>query len=413
MKKKTLKVLVCAIVLLVCITGCGKTRSDKLAEMYENEYGMSEEEASEWAEYENEFYEEMNESGDQYSDEAQSEEEFEENITLVKVKDEVKNAALTDNICQVYDAVIKTDGTMNLKDVFNLIQESTDFEVSIDCNEGAVVNGIGFNSYKITDEYGKTVCYIEAFNDTSATNDAFNQLVLRMEKADDGVHAYNFFMASGIMDIYNKVEPYKAEEAKAYHQRIDEIGGEVRYDAIENFLTSHGVTHIQKISDDTYGFISFDATPVAKFDGNEEQYKYTNWQVSYDGSTGNMSTIFSRTYIGAVDDFVAAGSVSPLFEEMDEETKQAVIDAAIDGIDNDTIYGDRVSGVEFVSFAYDNEKNLHEILKDDQDRYIETEVSLSYTSNGHITADGTKSWYNDTYNSIDDVIAEYGLTIIE
>lgn len=337
---------------------------------------------------------------------------------LAQIAQEISEAPLTAELYQVYDAVIKTDGSLTVSEAFEVIQQGTDFEVSLDVSYGDEVNDVvRCNYYNVRDEDKKTVCRLVAYDEIDKDNDDFSLKVVNVEPGK-GIHFYNCILPSGIVPVFNNSsKPENDDEVAASKKRLEEMGGEVPVDKIEDWLRSHGVTHIQNMDDwNAYVFSVFPKESFMVIDGTKEILKAISWTIKYNESEGYMSVISTSVSIGPRGIFNFDPAM-PLFSELDDAVKAETIAMAEDGIYNNWNYGSKVSGLQFQTFAQSTKRGKKEkfynIFTDDQQRYVAIDVSVDYTYGGTIAPVAADMWDGKFFNSIEECMKEYELTLVE
>ena len=166
------------------LIGCGKSEEEQAAEYYEEQLGMSSEEAEELA---NSFYGEEEET-----------EEKEVEFTLYEASDVIQNSNIADGLVQINEVVLKEDGSMTLDKAIEALQKSKEgenFTFVIDNNfyqsDGLVDVGGSktVTVYRLTqEEYEQEgreshyeLCRIIAYNPTNEMTENGKLLVVNIE----------------------------------------------------------------------------------------------------------------------------------------------------------------------------------------------------------------------------------------
>ena len=171
MKRKYM-ITVC-VVLAVLLTGCG-SRKDRLSDEYQQMWGMSKEEADEMAEMMDEALAEEEEMAKSQAEEQKKKEASLDAITLVGASKEIKSSKLGDDLIQIGDVVVKTDGTLTVGELnkelqacFNSKLVSGNEEVTDVSLENATSFGTPFVSIlSVKDEAENPICSIKYINPT-------------------------------------------------------------------------------------------------------------------------------------------------------------------------------------------------------------------------------------------------------
>lgn len=127
MKRKTLITMVGTMALLMAVSGCGqKSKAEQAAEYYQEEFGMTKEEAEQLAnEFDDAGLYDLEETGNQKS-ESQKSDQQENTFKLFDVMPEIENSKIGDGIVQVNDVLLHDDGTMTLGEAIDKLKNSED-----------------------------------------------------------------------------------------------------------------------------------------------------------------------------------------------------------------------------------------------------------------------------------------------
>lgn len=405
MKSKVIITLMILTLSTSALLGCGKSRKERLSEEYQQYFGMTEDEADAMAEAFSGAYEEEGGVDSEVSKERAYISELEQK-PLTEVAPEIASAAISDNLYQVYGAVIPTDGSVTLREAIDLIQAGTDFNIHTTTQEGAVKSGIEVSSHSICDESGGAVCKLMTMNLTEGPSDVFEQVIVGVEPGY-GIHLLNCFLPSGVVTCYENDYPKNDVVEAARVERIEKMGGDIRYDSIEEFAYAHGVESLKKSSNLSWYSETITDTPIVVDENGDEYYKKVRVTFGYQESTGNMSEV-DRT-----EDILKEGSWWTLYDielnDLSDEVVAATAEAVREEFLADIVYGDSLGELEFVKLSPDTDGRIYAVYINNGNEYVAMPVGFDYYVGEGIVPKPSGSWYNDRYATLTELEEKYEL----
>lgn len=397
MKKKALLFLV-GCLCAASLTGCGKSRMEKVTEFLQRDLEISREEAEDIAElFEEEDFEE--EKSDKKEKKSKKEEKNSQ-YDLVEVSDEIVNSTIMDSIIQIYDAVIPIDGSMTLGEVRQAIDDVTGFDVKLGSNqsEDSLVEA-GLSGVSFEDEDGEPICYFTCVNPTNAPMKLVDCPVISFS-AGHGIHSLNTFYPGNICDGTNSYPFLQNTESPEYLERLKTYPT-LKYEEIQAFLEAQGAEDVT-FYNGTFSFEYLTKKPEYEEDG-EAMYPSVTVKLSVDMSTAKcVSVYFDKSWYPA-DSHWLSYNVETLGELTDEQ---------LDKLENDMQEARKEQidePIRLYGSIYEegSMSGLHIISQTQSGQFLCDDVSVYMTYDGNIDH-GTIQEYSffspETYSSIDELM---------
>ncbi len=179
------------------LAGCGKSERDKAVDAYQEELGLSKDEAEDLADAFAGF------SGDEPIDDSDNpvQQEEESQIELVEPSSQIVNSNIKDPIIQVYNAVIPLDGSITVGEMINRVNEGTDFEVNYgEINENSLAEvSESWLSGEANDKNGEVMFKFQYINPENAPIKVYDCPVLDISSGSSK-HSVNIFYAGNLCD---------------------------------------------------------------------------------------------------------------------------------------------------------------------------------------------------------------------
>lgn len=320
MKGKSNKFFLLLVIVLcgILLSACGKKSEaelalEKEAEALSETWGIPMDQAREMAkelmaveaEYEAEYNANLEEKN-------AAKEEVIDALELVKMDKRIAQSKMGEPIIQVYDAVLELNGKMTVGEVFSEVEKNISIPVTLADNysnaidEGAILDGnTSLKTYNILDQNNDVVCQLTVINPNDDYISVKEGKVIDITSYGMNIHALNCFYSGGVIpQVYKEIDIDNEKLKEAFEDRLEELGGTVRYDEIESFLEKHGCSFIKPSSDGFYSTVFYGDNPIQI--GGNKGYIKRDIEIKFNKSSGNMTDINFK-YETAVEQTLGSG----------------------------------------------------------------------------------------------------------
>ena len=403
--KKCLYALLITITILLVVTGCGKTRQEKVSEEYQKEYGLSKEEADELAEFEDMMYQEALADAEKDAERAEKKEESEDAFKLYEASDEIKESTVNDAIVQIRNVVVKTDGSLTVKELYDALNK--DGSVTIkkggdEVTDSSLANS-GVHSCYIVDEFDYGLCDLDFVNETEAPANIMDCKVINVTAPQYSDNVLNFFYPGNICaGIYSDNDSVK--ETEWYEKRISEYLPMTYQDATD-ILTQKGAENV-KFYIEEYSFYVYMNEPIYVEEGKKPIWKVINYRYHVDMNTASVDRISVSV------EYDKADMANENIEDFSVIKNNGLIDMLrTECIDRMLLLSkfDRTLKESIDILGYYNEKdafsNPYKVICITDEGYYQ---ALTFSMSKHF--DGSYEFWvspnSDTYSSLEELFAE-------
>lgn len=402
MKRKCL--FVTFAILLTLLVGCGMSRKDQLSNEYQNMWGMSKEEADEMAELMDNALKEEAEAIKAQEQEMQEKAAVLDAITLCEPSNEIKNSKFGDDIVQIGDVVVKTDGSMTVGDFNRELQKS--FKFTLKNGDGEVTDSSlkdtspfdtpNASSLAAVDEAGNYICDIKYVNPTDSVLNVFDCIVVEVEANLHSVYSLNCFYPGNICaGTYSGTD--KVINSDLYAERISEYPPITAQNAEDEFAKA-GAKNITG-GGSSGRFYTISSKPIFAF-RDKDYYKRTTYSYEINMNTAVVNKFETKNDYYAGD--LVVGNISDFSTITDEQRKE--LEGYCSEYLTDWIHDRADSSVELVGFYLDEDADCVVICKTDRNTFepLKFDYELHYDGSATIN-DYLHDCYNDPYNTLDEL----------
>lgn len=402
MKRKYM-ITVC-VVLAVLLTGCG-SRKDRLSDEYQQMWGMSKEEADEMAEMMDEALAEEEEMAKSQAEEQKKKEASLDAITLVGASKEIKSSKLGDDLIQIGDVVVKTDGSLTVGELnkelqacFNSKLVSGNEEVTDVSLENATSFGTPFVSIlSVKDEAENPICSIKYINPTDSTINIFDCVVVGMEPNDYSLYSLNFFYPGNICaGTYSSQK--NVLDSDLYQERISSYPA-FTFQNAESEFTKAGAENINGTGS-FWNFATISKAPIFTFAGKEYYKKTTySYQIDTNSALVNKFQVKEDYYDGDA----VVGNLSDFSTITDEQRHE--LEGYCSAFLSDWFMDRTNSSVEIIGYFLDEHSDCIAICKTDRDTFEPVKFVYEQHFDGStIIEERVSDCYNDPYKTLEDLL---------
>lgn len=414
MKKELVLALLCIATVSTALTGCGKSRQQQLSDQYQKEYGMSKQEADEWAEIANELYEDEQEWYEQElereKEEAAQEAAAEEAFKLYDVSAEIKNSLFTDEIVQINDSVIPNDGSLTVKDIVDILSAYGPVTVkdgNTEITEDSLVQptGSSLGTYRFVDEFDQDICSASYVNESDQIASAYDCRIANIgDPGNYSKNVLNFFYPGNICAAQYGVSS-DVQESEAYARRSADFV-DLTFQNAEEVLKSKGATGVV-LNDEKYEFTVHSKEPVFQMAGEDGYHRALTYNFGVDMSTAKVESMYISSWYNTAD---ATEKYLKDVTLMTPELKDKLDGLAAEKL-SDWISDKCDSFVETVGYfttdGYSGMKT-YAIVKTDRGTLETVEFSIVQKFDGsYDISDYVSTGYGGPYDSVDAVLADY------
>lgn len=307
MKRKTLITMVGTVgtmALLMAVSGCGqKSKAEQAAEYYQEEFGMTKEEAEQLAnEFDDAGLYDLEETGNQKS-ESQKSDQQENTFKLFDVMPEIENSKIGDGIVQVNDVLLHDDGTMTLGEAIDKLKNSEDgnklfygcmgeekefaFDGLVDPRGSESLIVYYGDDYS---DYTAELCSISVFNPSENMVEAKDAYVVKVigtaYNKIEAPYAMNIFFAGNLnLGLYE--DQLKESEYYGKNATLPRL----TYDTVEEFLNNQNADEV------TYSESEHRYTAICNEEMASGDYLQYKLMLEYDKQTKECRILFPLVFL--------------------------------------------------------------------------------------------------------------------
>lgn len=340
-------------------------------------------------------------------------------LELVPMDKRIEQSKMGDPIIQVYGAVLELNGKMTLGEVFSEVEKNISIPVTLVDNnsnsvdDGGILDGAtSLKNYKILDQNNDVVCQLTVINPNDDYISVKEGKVIDITTYGMNIHALNCFYSGGVIpSVYKEIDLDNEKLKEAFETRLEEMGGTVRYDEIENFLEKHGCSFIKPSSDGYYSTVFYGDNPIQI--GGNKGYIKRDIETKFNKSSGNMTDIDYK-YETAVEQTLGSGVTlfmsgetnvyyldeipDDVWKKVEEKAKESFTE----GLWSVAGDGKLIAAANFIKGNYSEEIDL--IFLTDNNTYVDVYWSgPHYIITGEIYIPDSFTFYGKEYQTLDEL----------
>lgn len=392
MKRQVL--FICVMALSTTLVACGNKKTDDEKELDE---------------IRSELYDDGDE--DDYSEDKIA------SIKLVEASDEIKNSILTDEIVQVSNSVLPTDGTMTVGEIVGKLEAENDFTILFedDMNQNSLVETIRYTLPGISlinSSNNEEICRITYINTNSAPINFYECKVVSIDDPGQySIESLNFFYPGNICyGTYICSDDIIA--TKEYETRIKDYPV-LEYSEIIPFLSKNGIDIKEEEMGEEINF-DFACENPAYCEDDVDMYKEINCTLHVDMATAKCKNIrFWNAYWGGNMLYKKVKDTSELPSDFLETCKEEAIQKYMN-----SIYYDGSESAEVVgAFALNSRDDFAFIIKTSNGAYKREDYSVNLLYNhsyetraglvGYEESDSFEGLLEECFVDDDDLVIRY------
>ncbi len=384
--KKAVRMIV-MIAMLGMIGGCGKSAKDKLAEQYQEELGLSKEEADAMADFAMELQDSEEEAKKAAEQALEEREDSVRSFRLEDPKSEIINSKAGDLIVQFEDFIIPLDGSMTVADVKDAVGQYCGYEVpvtngnSTEYTEESIESEAGYKSVCIKDAEGKSMIYLTCYVDAqNGPVSVFECPVYDVGEGDD-LYSLNLFYAGNICAGTYAIDK-TVKESETYLKRIEDYPA-LKYDEVEDYIKSQGMDYTYETTPGSNIPVHKGEKLVGETAGGE--YRCVEYRFEVDETTASCSSL--RISSSSADRDVTYKYIKD-FNEIPDELWTSIMNDVELALADEWFYEGK--SAELVGYfdktitedsSYASDSNFIMVFKTDKGEYFEENglyVSMNY-----------------------------------